>query len=148
MFWTVQLQVFIKWNFHFCVDDYYSDDDGGDDDDDDDDYDDDDDDVDDDDGDYDDIFVVRKQKCVNSFMFNFLKLQYLRVCCVDWEISVNDELQAVWRIGLLSQSRCYFAVLVKESMEIARDLSQVSLLLRKIEMVWIIFMPTGIISFR
>ena len=97
MFWTVQLQVFIKWNFHFCVDDYYSDDDGGDDDDDYDDdddeeeeeeEDDDDDDVDDDDDDdYDDIFVVRKQKCVNSFMFNFLKLQYLRVCCVDWDIS-------------------------------------------------------------
>jgi hypothetical protein len=49
MFWTVQLQAFIKWNFHFCVDDDYVDDEGDDEDDDDD--------VDDD---YDDIFVVRK----------------------------------------------------------------------------------------
>ena len=42
MFWTVQLQAFVKWNVHFCVDDDYGDDDDGDDGDDgdDDDYDD------------------------------------------------------------------------------------------------------------
>ena len=59
-----------------------------------------------------------------------------RVCGVGGHVasigtSVNDEQQTVRRIESLSESRCYFAVLVKESMEIARELSQVSLIAQK-----------------